>query len=77
MTEFNILRSEIYKWSLSSDQKVFKNIETYAQNLLLKFDSFSKKITSLESDILSTDVNLSNTMNKFNSLGNSKFIDNV
>ena len=40
-------------------------------------DNMGKKLVTLDSEIETTNVELSNTFNKFLSLGNKKFIDNV
>ena len=71
------LLNETNAWSLTSDKKLLKALETFSESIQKKSLHLLAEVDDLNSDAVELECSFHNTFNEFLSLADTQFIENV
>lgn len=77
MANFQELQAEKKTWNLANDETFFEKLKQLSDNVMASTSLVHNSINEAQKGVNAAQINLNNTINAFNNLSFSKFVENV
>ena len=77
MSNFQELQSERRSWTLASDEKLFEKLKNFEDNVIASTHLVHNSMSELTRAYNAANTTLNNSLNAFNQMSFTKFVENV